>query len=201
MKKCINLKPNEAAALARGEIITIWRVVKPSPPIDAPLPTKLNGMLWTFGIFDKAWREPFPINVPLLGKETWRPVGPWECRNNGKEAQYSSDGLYVKVDSAPKSFRIKTTDSPTKWRASSNMPPWAVRTLVTLSDVRVRKPCDVTEEEAVNMGYKFRFTKSCLLSPQIAFCEDWSLAYGDTETAWNSYWWIYTATPTRKQQS
>ncbi len=124
-------------------------------------------------------------------------MGPWECRNNGKEAQYSSDGLYVKVDSAPKSFRIKTTDSPTKWRASSNMPPWAVRTLVTLSDVRVRKPRDVTEEEAKAMGFRETIMGKYFLSPLHSFCENWSLAYGDTETAWSSYWWVYTATPSK----
>jgi len=162
MKKCINLKPHEAAALVRGETITIWRVVKPSPPIDAPLPTKLNGILWTFGIFDKAWREPFPLNVPLLGKETWH-----FCEGG---AVYDAAGGMMDSADPEVTYKADAQNQCRKWRSASQMPPWAVRTLVTLSDVRVRKPCDVTPQEALSL---------------------------DEKIDWHLYHWSYTATPSK----
>jgi hypothetical protein len=208
MKKCINLKPHEAAALARGETITIWRPCKPQP--DAHMvrndvlyrhPKKLGAHIGDL----ERHPSPFPLNVPLLGKETWtgesdpatsRPI--WDEDGNTYKVLYAADGEEVWCDDGDGFTEYNRDGSPkSPWRSSTQMPPWAVRTLVILSDVRVRKPCDVTEEEAKAMGFRETSTGKCFLSPIHSFCEDWSLAYGDTETAWNSYWWSYTATPSK----
>jgi len=185
MRTTINLKPHEAAALARGETITIWRPVNPQPTETPDGEVTYFNKHGSYPI-SKA-PSPFPLNVPLLSKETWRCVGMTGVSLSGVE----QDAEWV--DYACDGFKFGA------WRSATQMPERFVRTLVTLSDVRVRKPCDVTEEEAKAMGFRETSTGQCLLFPLQSFCEKWSLGYGDTDAAWNSYHWSYTATPTKKQ--
>jgi hypothetical protein len=209
MKKCINLKPHEAAALARGETITIWRALS-RPLTEFPdgrwswivdSTERTHRDMWVYGWPDPNghrytergrescdhFREPFPLNVPLLGKETWRCVGITGVSLSGVEqdaewVDYACDGAKFGA-----------------WRSASQMPAWAVRTLVTLSDVRVRKPCDVTEEEAKAMGFKggngsipdYPFSAT----PREHWKHQWGWAKLKPE--WNLYHWSYTATPSK----
>lgn len=146
MKKCINLKPHEAATLARGETITIWRAVKPQPKFCGAEGEQGDINQWGWmtdedpSFLPVSKCNPFPLNLPLLGKETW---GDMALSGYPAVLAYKADPSEEEGWGLPPGFQ---------WRSSTQMPPWAVRTLVTLSDARVRKPCDVTEEEAKAMG-------------------------------------------------
>jgi len=216
MKKCINLKPHESAALARGETITIWRVLNPQPhpaflargvsAITSQLPLQ-NGVRWFMHDgMSELQGIPLPLNVPLLGKETW---GDMALSGYPAVLAYKADPTEEEGWGLPPGFQ---------WRSSTQMPPWAVRTLVTLSDVRVRKPCDVTEGEAYKMGFE---TTPCLLcdesgvDPTGLICADcagdgWHHSYSNfhshfeksyqtSKDSWTLYHWSYTATPTKKE--
>src|SRR5688572_7470478 len=68
------LKQHEASTLAAGKPVVIWRVCKPQP--DDHLVR--NEVLWRHpkklgpysGDIEKS-PAPFPVGVPLFGKETW----------------------------------------------------------------------------------------------------------------------------------
>jgi hypothetical protein len=187
MKKCINLKPHEAAALARGETITIWRPCKPQP--DAHMvrndvlyrhPKKLGAHIGDL----ERHPSPFPLNVPLLGNEAFDGCGTDKIR-------YKADGGPAYNDNGR---------GVNSWKPSIHMPPWAVRTLVTLSDVRVRKIQDASLEECLSSGVTQGEKRTGL--PIFYY------PGGDTDhikalmnlvgaKRSNLYHWSYTATPSK----
>lgn len=86
---------------------------------------------------------PFPVDVPLFGKETWvwrdRHQGSWSVQDfilNGGEVVYKSDGA-------------KPFDA---WISSVHMPERASRITLTISDVKVRRPQDADEADILASG-------------------------------------------------
>jgi hypothetical protein len=75
----------------------------------------------------------------LWVRETWRPVGPWECRKDSATIQYRSDGVYERKTGWSKDFRIKTDDRRDKWRPSIFMPRWASRITLEITGVRIER--------------------------------------------------------------
>lgn len=195
------LKPHEAQALAAGKPVVIWRACKVQPVMhrwehESANPPFHDAMGFVgkeicapgylaIGV-DRAMesagylRIPFPVGVPLFGKETW-------CEGEGPIFRAEWDRFYE-----PNELRGM-------WKPSTTMPERIARVCLTLSDVKVRRPCDVTEEEAKAMGFNSRSTGKCLLTIIQSFCEQWSLAYGDTAIAWNSYHFTALATPQPKE--
>lgn len=88
----------------------------------------------------------------LWVRETWRPVGPWECRDDKATVQYRADGEYRRRTGWPSEFRIKTTDGADKWRPSIFMPRWASRITLEITDVRVERLQDISEADAIAEG-------------------------------------------------
>lgn len=189
MKRSIILKPHEALALSRGETITIWRACKPQPQL------VLDNAKWS--------PTPYPLDVPLLGKETWCEASP-EHRDheNVPQAFYKAQSTEEGEEIRQEYIRL---GHDYRWKSPSHQPEWAVRTRVTLSDVRVRKPCDVTEEEAKAMGVcKYPWMATGLDPEKMRlvtdpdhcrriFQERFLTLHGDI----NLYHWSYTATPVK----
>lgn len=196
MRKSIILKPHEAAALARGETITIWRAVKPQPEFCGANGEQRDINQWGWmtdespSFLPVSKCNPFPLNVPLLGKETWAPNGVGRIIAAALHAKEQPMAYYRASHDGVAAWR---------WRSATSMPEWAVRTLVTLSNVWVSRPCDVTGRDAKMMGFKpMDYTKGIMLPPAVAFAENWIQIYGNGEEEWESWHWSYTATPTKK---
>lgn len=140
------LKPHEARQLAEGKPVVIWRVMKPQPLEDDTIGEDPLGKFFALKMKDSenAFLElkcPFPVGVPLYGKETW--------------GLFQSDrrfGIYYRADAIgiPDYEEQEGID---RWRSPVQMSYRESRTTLVLSDVRVRRPCDVTEEEAKEMGF------------------------------------------------
>lgn len=219
MKRSIILKPHEAAALARGETITIWRAVKPQPKFCGAEGEQGDINQWGWmtdedpSFLPVSKCNPFPLNVPLLGKETWtgesdpatsKPI--WDEDGNAYKVLYAADGEEVWCDDGDGFTEYNRDGSPkSPWRSSAQMPAWAVRTLVTLSDVRVRKPSDVTREDAKSMGFKGGHSSipgyGFSATPSEHWRDQWKIKSNrpTMRPEWNLYHWSYTATPTKKQ--
>lgn len=204
MKKCINLKPHEAAALARGETITIWRAVKPQPEFCGAEGEQGDINQWGWmtdedpSFLPVSKCNPFPLNVPLLGKETWCEASP-EHRDHANipQAFYKSASTEAGEDIRQEYIRF---GHDYRWKSASQMPPWAVRTLVTLSDVRVRKIQDASLGECL---------RSCVTQGEKRVgLPAFYYPGGDTDhikalmnlvgaQRSNLWFWSYTATPSK----
>lgn len=212
------LKPHEAQALAAGKPVVIWRACKPQPecyshdnwPNDPVFRAHFNddqsvccavcmGKNQRFnGKGATGIRNPFPVGVPLFGKETW----------DGCEV----DVIRYKADGGP--AYNDNGRGVASWKPSVRMPEWASRITFTLSDVKVRRPCDVTEEEAKAMvefwdgrpiqqcshsnhrGYRFRSNHSLVYEYAVgALCAGIRAEHGGNT---GDYWFSALATPQPK---
>lgn len=92
------------------------------------------------------------IGARLYVRETWRPVGPWECREDGATIQYHADSAYLRKTGWPEDFRVKAGDGRDKWKPSIHHPRWASRLTLEITDVRVERLQDISEEDAEAEG-------------------------------------------------
>lgn len=226
------LKSHEAQALAAGKPVVIWRALKKQPDprykwcrvntvgkwhhIEADQPDTVMHTV----------TAPFPVGVPLFGKETWYESGHsfqtypedddwagWSPRGykSLEHIRYAMDGLPpIRGENdwnltEPHSPKFIPDQGKNYWRKqpSVHMPEWASRITLTLSDVKVRRPCDVTGEEACDMLTEecrakapYMETKGVLADWHIrAFRKQFSLHY---KTDWNLYHFTALATPQSK---
>lgn len=232
MKTCILLKPYEAAALAEGRTITVWRPAKEQPqcyshehwPETPDFKPHFNkdGSVCCGICMGKNQRlrrrdvtgipRPLPVDVALLGKETWADVN-----DHGVEAiKYRADDYVIDVKKGP-NFKLpawadKLTfaawfedEQDILWHPAGHMPADIVRTKVTLSNVHFRKPSTITDEdEAAAMGIPPALEPPNLKAIMAArglvgWCPHMTEFRGiieDTDKdGWDKYWWSYTATP------
>lgn len=75
----------------------------------------------------------------LWGKETWRVFG-------GPEYEYQRDPASVQYRADEVAFEQK------EWRPSIFMPKWASRIRQTLTEVRIQRVTDISEEDAIAEG-------------------------------------------------
>ena len=94
----------------------------------------------------------------LYVRETWRPtVTDVACTN-----EYKADGAHIEIDdteidasiwlSYRKSEEQHPDLVPPKWRPSIHMPRWASRLTLEITDVRVERLQDISEEDARSEG-------------------------------------------------
>ncbi len=124
---------------------------------------------------------PFRVGMPLWCRETWR-IGAWHEDEGAFAIDYKSgpvkkwrtipddfygekfnslwlscsDELNAKgiTPDAEGIYRWEPGHSPLRWRSPVTMPQWSSRITVTPTAVRVCRVQDVTEEEAIKLGYR-----------------------------------------------
>jgi hypothetical protein len=125
-----------------------------------------------FGLEEWAiWQEcPYQVGQTLWVRETWAD-GIAGCPNG---VSYRADHLDPLGDGPA---------NPMKWRPSIHMPRWASRITLTITDVRVQRVQDISEEDAeeegvVNCGNYWQ--------PGEGFNCPCSFAYGAFSKLWDS---------------
>lgn len=103
------------------------------------------------------WAIKSPYGEPgdrLWVRETWRAL---ECRSDGIDGMlYRADGRFVPIASREAGDRwTEAYDNGrhgTKWRPSIHMPRWASRLTLDITDVRVQRLQEISEEDAKAEG-------------------------------------------------
>jgi hypothetical protein len=79
-----------------------------------------------------------------------------------------------------------------KWRPSIHMPKESARIFLRVTDVRVERLQDITEEQAVSEGVKAYGQNNCSgTSARIAFAELWNSTTNKKEFEWLSNPWVW----------
>lgn len=128
-------------------------------------------------------KPPYQAGDTLYVRETWQE---WGC---DKCASYDCTGC-----NGSSKYAYKATgdwDCEEKWRPSIHMPKEAARIFLRVTDVRVERLQDITEEEAEKEGAKAYGSNNCSgTSARIAFAEIWDNT-AKPEYEWRNDPWVW----------
>lgn len=167
MERPILFKPEMVKAILEGRKTQTRRIISPQPDRIRKSPFVKSGIETVHGYEIKC-----PYNVDRLWvKETWQPMVGWEDTTPskipvGEEIRYLEDCLshpekYPMINGMPYSRKYDCS----KWRPSIFMMRWMSRINLEITNVRVERVQDVTEEDATAEG-----------------CQPFSLGEGDIPT-------------------
>jgi len=98
----------------------------------------------------------------LYVRETWKFIG--TNMNRLGRTHYQQDGIFkYKADNEqvqitrPWEDIEKYMTKGTNWKPSIHMPKWAARIWLEITDMRVERVQDITEEQAINEGISFQY--------------------------------------------
>ncbi len=186
-------------AILAGKKTMTRRVVKPQPTrVSYPGGTFADG---SSGFVNENGRSIIcPYGKPgdiLWVKETWancQPILNTPGRNGeigDGFAAYRADG-YDTIQELKDHFRLnygyEIVVNGDCWRPSIFMPRWASRISLTVTEVRVERLQDITEEDALrNGGWDYR---KCPYhkAPEKSF---WDSIYGKVDYSWQSNPWVW----------
>lgn len=118
----------------------------------------------------------------LWVRETWQ-----DLSDNEGEYVYLADGDKGLQD---KDWGVITTKD-IKWNPSIHMPRKAARIFLKVTDVKVERLQDITEEQAIKEGVKAYGQNNCSgTSARIAFAELWD-SIGKSEYEWRANPWVW----------
>lgn len=174
-------------AILYGRKTQTRRIVKPQPigiPDGAYCdPYNKNCEHFTFWTKDNKMCLPLG-NVKIKGKETahWKcPYGHPGDRLWVRETfSTSTKGWIYKADGHDLSRALST-----RWKPSIHMPRWASRITLEITNVRVERLQNISEEDARAEGW----ISKTLCSPYTWYRDLWKSVYG--EESWNSNPWIW----------
>lgn len=142
-------------------------------------------------------KQTCPFGIPgdrIWVRETWNVNGlAW-----GQSIEFS------KI-SSPDAFHYRATDDGGwkpywgKWRPSIHMPRWACRIVLEITDVRVQRVQEISEEDAIKEGISdSRHPDDCCgglgISPKGIFSNLWDSCYGKSDFSWDKNPWVWALT-------
>ena len=116
----------------------------------------------------------------MYARETWMPETEQGC---------PTGGYIYKATDRPE----PDGDYPLKWRPSIHMPREAARIFLRVTDVKVQRLDDLTEQDAVEDGFLAVFPQTALS----AFKDFWRWQYGP-DARWM---WVYYFEPTSRDEA
>ena len=132
-------------AILDGRKTVTRRVINPQPPFTSNIVTKENGCYWSW------WKDsdkhlickaPYKVGDLLYVRETWTT----KCSFCEEECGVCNTPFYL--------YRAECDDEDIKWKPSIHMPKEAARIWLKVTDVRVERLHDITEEQALKEGCK-----------------------------------------------
>ena len=194
-------------AILDGRKTQARRIINPQPEL-----TQKSGFKWKGGLFgagsdDRETNRNFAHKKCPLGKvgdrlwvrETWQ--GPLinytdnEPQFKGHHIFEKSDNCVYKADGLAAPEFIDSDDNLKQgWRPSSNMPRWASRITLEITDVRVERLQSISEEDAKEEGFDNSQSDAAnsigwFEKPIRAFRRDWENINGTD--GWNSNPWVW----------
>jgi hypothetical protein len=153
----------EVRAVIEGRKTQFRRVLKPQPnALNGGLP--LNNGYGAYSTEDGWKKYPYALGDRLWVRETWRRAWP---------ASSYSDGI-VYIADAPKSLGMDEYSTRHKWNPSTQMPRTASRLTLVVTDVRVQRVQDISEDDAMAEGVTSRPRCNRFKSACTGWSMDWS---------------------------
>lgn len=167
-------------AILDGRKTQTRRVVKPQPGIHCVPWQRPDGQfIWIIAETGHGVSEPFTCPFGQIGdrlwvRETWN--ADWCDRTI-----YKADGGYAKHAG----YSVEP-----RWRPSIHMPRWASRIMLEITDVRVQRLQEISEEDAISEGIHSVAAFPSGYSNRDGFAALWnSLAKPDSTWAMNPWVW------------
>ena len=135
------------------------------------------------------WHKHCPFGV--VGDRLWvRECFATVPRNSGAERHVLANDH----DEQGVRFRATWDKSHSKpWRSSSQMPRWASRITLEITNVRVERLQNITEEDATREGFEMDFPA---YTARGFFCDAWDIAYGGRDrTTMKPIWSAWVNNP------
>lgn len=154
-------------ATMKGKKTQTRRIIKPQP---SNMDDKLRR---SYVESDALWK--YPVGSMLWVRETWAPFPddpPWRAEYKA-DGEIGEDGQHVPMWSK-------------RWRPSIHMPRWASRLTLRITDVRVQRLQEITEEDAIAEGCEYKPGMTC----RNVFAALWDSINGKRAT-WSSNPWVY----------
>lgn len=191
-ERALNLKAWEVRAILEGRKSQFRRVMKPQPR----------------GLFPKSWFEHCPFGQ--IGDRFW-------CRETSQYADWTEDGcpkvryaadgtmkwceegfseeqaeqlldIWASL-SVDENYSIDNRAADRRWRSSTQMPRWASRILLEVTDVRVERLQEISDEDALDEGVYPTKTGLHVGSPRAAYRELWESIHGPGSWDANPFVW------------
>lgn len=144
---------------------------------------------------------PAAVGDVLWVRETWRTE---ELPSGEDGVRFAADGAFVPIANTEKAANdwIEAHNNGKyglKLRPSIHMPRWAARIFLRVTDVRVQRVRDITEDDAMAEGVNVldasQFTVDVparLINARVAFGDLWSEVYG--RDSWDCNEWVWALT-------
>ncbi len=196
------------SAILDGRKTQTRRVIKPQPPALWDACAACAGCFCFYRASDPDFHgyKKCPYGQPgdrLWVRETWASLDSVDhlspkdiellCRDAGYKTGPCGD-LWYQADN---SYRQWGDDKQTKgkWRPSIHMPRWASRINLEITDVRVERLQDITEDDAVAEGVQYFITSGKMtrseMSMRSAFADLWDSINFKRGYGWDTNPWVW----------
>lgn len=153
--------PENAQKICDGKKVQTRRIITPQPPDDwtlglyHPLKVTRRGGWYpgeeTYGLWGHGWDIPCPYGT--VGDRLWCRTAWWHYKSGDLEMAGYVGGTITLLDSGPTVFHANPEFNPAEhkiWRKrpSINLPKWACRTWLELTNISVERLQDMSEEDA-----------------------------------------------------
>lgn len=158
-------------ALLAGSKTQSRRVLKPQPPCDEygePVGGAFYGPNWYTSIVVDRWSEEQPgPEVYGISGDGWGVKIPyvlgdrlWVRETFSTDGQAERECIYLATIGTDSDYSAEEI-SEIRWRSPIHMPRWASRLTLTVTDVRVQRVQDISEEDARAEGVGTRDAFAC----------------------------------------
>ena len=183
-------------AILEGRKTQTRRVIKPQPIVatDGKADWMVRGR-WKGAVEPKTGLHNMASPYGAAGdrlwvRETWRVSISHENVKPSKLCEFTCSTL-MDVD-----HKAKTTDhlmSPGRWRPSIYMPRWASRILLQVTEARVERLQEITEEDAQAEGFQFEAggNEELGVGWRIGFSKVWDTINSKRGFSWDSNPWVW----------
>jgi len=196
MERPILFSTEMVRAILDGRKTITRRVIKPQPPL-----SRFGISSWEVSVFDADKRHICPYGKPgtiLWVRETW--CKHTDIHDNSFEEPLIA-GYYYKAD-APK-YWVDDREI-VKWRPSIHMPKEAARLFLKVTNVRVERLQDITQEDIISEGLwsysqefreeicKWRDCASAIQETRVKYFKNlWDSIYAKRGYGWDTNPWLW----------
>lgn len=141
-----------------------------------------NRLVNSVGPIDKTcmWRCPYGKPGDLLWvRETW-------AKRCADAEQFGTEEVLYKATSM--------LIVPPAWKPSIHMPRWASRITLRVTDVRVQRVQEISEEDAIAEGCRGELRGDTIYPPHAQFAELWDSINAKRGHSWESNPWVWAVT-------